>query len=86
MDIGWGGGVGVNAIVGISVGASVCARVGMLVGAIVAVSRTGLFVEGTELQPLRTITMVASKIPGLIKDVFTFASSNDAFTACLIIY
>jgi hypothetical protein len=80
MDIGCGAGVGVNAIVGTSVGASVAARVGILVGTIEAVSKTGLVVEGTGLQPLTTMKIIVRKIPGLMIEVSTFAS-NFAFAA-----
>jgi hypothetical protein len=74
MDIGWGVGVAVNAIVGTTAGASVGFRVGTLVGATVAASKIGAGVEGAGLQLLMTIRITGSKIPGLIRNVFTLAS------------
>jgi hypothetical protein len=77
MDIGWGTGVGVIGIVGSSVGAAVAARVGILVDAVVAVSNTGLIVEGAGLQPLSMIKKIVIPPPNtFIKCLFiSFASA-----------
>ena len=70
--------MGVNAIVGTSVGAAVAARVGILVGAEVAELITGLVVTRAGLQPLSMIRKIVIPQPNRFVKCFfiSFASRH----------
>jgi len=78
--MGFGAGVGVKGIVGRRVGASDGARVGTLVGAAVAVSRTVFAIGAAGLHPLSTIKKMVSPMPNVFIKCFFISSAS---TACL---